>query len=34
MKKLGVDNSVELVRRAVAMGLVDLPVEPQRGNTT
>lgn len=29
MKKLGVDNSIELVRRAVSLGLVDLPVEPQ-----
>lgn len=27
MKKLGVDNSVELVKRAVAMGLVDLQEE-------
>jgi len=27
MQKLDVDNSVDLVRKAVAMGLVDLPIE-------
>jgi PAS domain S-box-containing protein len=27
MKKLSVDSSVELIRRAVALGLVDLPME-------
>lgn len=27
MRKLGVDNSVELVKRAAVMGLVDLPVK-------
>jgi len=26
MQKLGVDNSVDLVRKAVAMGLIDLPI--------
>ncbi len=27
MQKLGVDNSVDLVRKAVVMGLIDLPIE-------
>jgi len=36
MKKLGVDSSVELVRQAIAMGLVDLPGEgePRRRKDT
>lgn len=34
MQKLGVDNSVDLVRRAALMGLVQLPVEQIRDKTT
>jgi len=34
MKKLGVDNSVELVKRAVEMGLVDLPTGQRQDETT
>ena len=34
MRKLGVDNLVELIKRAVAMGLVEVPTEeePDQGN--
>ena len=34
MQKLGVDNSVDLVRRAALMGLVLLPVEQRRDKAT
>jgi DNA-binding NarL/FixJ family response regulator len=27
MQKLGVDNSVDLVKKAVALGLIDLPIK-------
>ncbi|MEJ2702290.1 MAG: response regulator transcription factor [Sedimentisphaerales bacterium] len=33
MKKLGAENSVELVRRAVALGLADLPAAPKQRHT-
>ncbi len=33
MKKLNVDNSIELIRQAVKMGLVDLPTKPEKQNT-
>jgi PAS domain S-box-containing protein len=33
MKKLDVDNSIELVRQAVALGLVELPEEPQSSHS-
>jgi PAS domain S-box-containing protein len=33
MKKLGAENSIELVRRAVALGLADIPAAPQHRNT-
>ena len=32
MKKLNVDNSIELIRQAVKMGLVDLSTKPQKEN--
>ena len=34
MQKLGVDNSIELVSRAVAMGLVDMQVEQRPKKAT
>lgn len=34
MKKLDVDNSVELVKLSIQMGLIDLPVEQKRGKTS
>ena len=34
MHKLGVENSVELVKRAAVMGLVDLPAEQRPGSAT
>ncbi|MFC1636901.1 LuxR C-terminal-related transcriptional regulator [Planctomycetota bacterium] len=34
MKKLGVHNSVELIRRAIAIGLVNMKVELQQENVT
>ena len=33
MKKLGTENSIELVRRAVALGLADLPAAPKQRHT-
>jgi len=33
MKKLDVDNSIELIQRAIKMGLIDLPKEPHLENT-
>jgi len=32
MKKLDADNSIELIRRAVKMGLIDLPTKPRQEN--
>jgi DNA-binding NarL/FixJ family response regulator len=34
MRKLGVDNSVELVKQAAVMGLVELPVKQGQGKAT
>ena len=33
MKKLGVDNSVDLIRRAITIGLIDLSTESQQKST-
>lgn len=33
MKKLDVENSIELIRQAIKMGLIDLPTEPHQENT-